>query len=286
MFSESEARYAKGVIIIVGSKGNLSTALQDTLKDMSILMLPSSSIETWLEEDGERDIESFLLNLSKLPTAILNATGIINPNEPAGFLNKVNYQLPRNLLTAANRFKIPLYTFGSIMERNPQYITSNNYLASKRRFKGYIDTLDKSRKENHLHFLVHTWYGVHTIPPHMFLGQMIESLTRRTKFRMSSGIQMREYHHIQDDMKVVLNSIQQKEFGVLEINHGNPIELREIAMAVFSHFDSMQFLEIDSSLDSVDESRVEFFEGLKVTEPYHFRGQISGIISFIEEQIR
>jgi nucleoside-diphosphate-sugar epimerase len=274
------------VFIIVGSTGNLSVALQDTLKDVSISILPSSSIKTWIEEDGESCIERFILNLSNPPKAILNATGIVNPNKPAGLLDKVNYQLPRNLLTAANRFSIPLYTFGSIMERNPHYITSNNYLASKRKFKSYIDTLDKSKKKSHLHFLVHTWYGVNTIPSHMFLGQIIESLSRRIKFRMSSGSQMREYHHIQDDMKVVLNSIQQKVFGVLEINHGNPIKLREIAMAVFSHFNSMQYLEIDSSLDSVDESRLDFFKGLKVTEPYHFRDQISGIISFVEEQIR
>lgn len=248
-------------------------------------ILPSSNVETWLEEDGAIEIQSFLSNLSHLPKAILNASGIINPSTPTWLLDKVNYQLPRNLLVATNNLKIPLYTFGSIMERNPQYISSNNYLASKRKFKGYIDNLDKSKKENHLHFLVHTWYGVKTLPNHMFLGQIIESLTRGTKFRMSSGIQMREYHHIEDDMGVILNSILQKVSGVLEINHGNPIELREIALAVFSHFDRIQDLEIDERLDSVDESKVEFYEGLEVTKPYRFRDQISGIIAFIEEQI-
>ena len=266
-----------------GESGNLSRAIQKVLSNSETIILNRAEIASWIEEDGVDAISHFISTFREQPDGIFNAAGIIDPTKSTLDLNKVNFQLPRNLLEATNHLEIPLYTFGSIMERDETCRVSNNYLYSKRKFKSYIDSLDKAKKAFHLHFLVHTWYGVEKIPKHMFLGQIIKSLIEKKKFSMSSGTQMREYHHIEDDLKVVLDLVKNKRYGVIEINHGKPIELRNLAIAIYSHFDCMQFLSIDASINQDDESRASFYYGAVVDSKYHFRHQQAGVIQYIKE---
>lgn len=271
------------MFLILGESGNLSRAIQKVLSNSETMVLNRAEIESWIEEDGVDTISNFISNLRELPEGVFNAAGIIDPAKSTLDLNRVNFQLPRNLLEATNHLEIPLYTFGSIMERDETCRVSNNYLYSKRKFKSYIDSLGKAKKGFHLHFLVHTWYGVEKIPEHMFLGQIVKSLIEKKTFSMSSGTQMREYHHIEDDIKVVLDLVKNKHYGVIEINHGTPIELRNLAIAIYSHFDCMQLLSIDASINQNDESRTSFYQGAVINSKYHFRDQKAGVVQYIKE---
>ena len=273
------------MFLILGESGNLSKAIQKNLINSETMVLTRADIASWIEKDGVNAIMNFTANLPELPKGIFNAAGIIDPSKSLPDLYKVNFQLPRNLLEATNNQEIPLYTFGSIMERDQTCRVSNNYLISKRKFKSYVDDLDKAKKSFHLHFLVHTWYGVEKLPKHMFLGQIVQSLIERKNFTMSSGTQMREYHHIEDDIKVVLDLVRRKQYGVKEINHGMPIELRDLATAIFSYFDCMHLLSIDPSIDQDDESRTSFYQGAFINSSHQFREQKTGVINYIEELI-
>lgn len=271
------------MFLILGASGNLSQALQESLHHSETMVLSGRAITSWTEIDGVTAISNFLGNLGNKPQAIFNAVGIIDPRIALTQLNKINFNLPCNLLQATNKLQIPLYTFGSIMERDDTRMVSNNYLASKRNFRRFIDDLDIEQKRSHLHLLVHTWYGVKKLPGHMFLGQIVKSLVDKEIFTMTSGTQMREYHHIKDDMKVVLNLVKQQERGIIEINHGSPVELRKLATAIYKYFNSMQLLNINSHISPEDESGISFYRGTIVNSKHEFRDQIRGVIQYIEE---
>ena len=273
------------MFLILGEKGNLSRAIQKKLHNSEVLVLNRKQISTWIAPDGVHEIKTFIASLHDEPQGIFNAAGIIDPTKSPLDLEMVNFQLPRNLLEATNDLSIPLYTFGSIMERDQNCRVSNRYLSSKRKFKSYLDELDKLKKSFHLHFLVHTWYGVEKLPEHMFLGQIAKSLKEKKHFAMSSGTQMREYHHVEDDIEVVFDLIQHQQCGEIEINHGIPIELKNLAIAIYSHFNYMQYLSIDASVNQDDESRTSFYQGAVVNSRYRFREQKAGVIEYLEKLV-
>jgi len=271
------------MFLILGASGNLSHALQKNFPKSETVILNSVDIASWIEPGGALAAKTFLANLNVQPKGIFNAAGIINPQASLDQLNMVNFVLPCNLLEASNELEIPLYTFGSIMERDDYCRASNNYLVSKRNFKHFIDDLDIEQKISHLHFLVHTWYGVNKLPEHMFLGQIVRSLREKKIFNMTSGTQMREYHHIQDDMKVVLDLINRREQGTIELNHGMPIELRSLANAIFTSFNCLELLNVDLNISSADESRSNFYKDAYVNPGYDYRDQIEGVTEYVRE---
>lgn len=273
------------MFLILGEKGNLSRAIQKKVNESEMLVLNRGQISSWIAKNGVDQIKTFIASLHEEPKGIFNAAGIIDPGKSLLDLETVNFQLPRNLLEATNDLSIPLYTFGSIMEKDRNCRVSNKYLSSKRKFRSYLDELDKSKRNFHLHFLVHTWYGVEKLPEHMFLGQIAKSIIEKKPFTMSSGTQMREYHHIEDDIEVVLDLIQHQQCGVIEINHGIPIELKDLATSIYSHFDCLQYLNIDTRINQVDESRTSFYQGAVINSKYRFREQKNGIIAYLEELI-
>jgi hypothetical protein len=61
---------------------------------------------------------------------------------------------------------------------------------------------------------------------------------------MSSGIQIREYHHIHDDCNAALDFVKRGMTGILPISHGDPVKLRDLAEYIFGYFDSRNLLEI------------------------------------------
>ena len=109
------------MFLILGESGNLSRAIQKVLSNSETMVLSRAEITSWIEEDGVDAISNFISNLRELPEGVFNAAGIIDPAKSTLDLNRVNFQLPRNLLEATNHLEIPLYTFGSIMERDKLY---------------------------------------------------------------------------------------------------------------------------------------------------------------------
>ena len=59
-----------------------------------------------------------------------------------------------------------------------------------------------------MHLHLHTLYGGRP-QAHMFLGQMIRALERGAEFAMSSGEQLREYHHVHDIAGAMVHHFRQ-----------------------------------------------------------------------------
>ena len=78
----------------------------------------------------------------------------------------------------------------------------------------------------------------------MFLGQIHNAIKSQIKFSMTSGLQLREYHHVDDDVSAAVELINRNFLGIHSISHGNPIRLRDVAEEIFRHFNSLDLLEV------------------------------------------
>ncbi len=179
------------------------------------------------------------------------AAGLVNPNGDPAELERINVEAPLRLLEHLSRGGLGkerrLITFGSVLENRPDLIAANPYLRSKARLLDFWRQRDPRSPVRWVHIQLHTLYGG-SQPPHpfMFTGQMLSALTTRSPFRMSSGVQLREYHHVDDISASILGVLASpiKESARLDLSSGEGIRLRDLAWAVFDHFGSLDLLRI------------------------------------------
>lgn len=233
------------MILLIGRKGNLSRALQIYFSSENIHVIGSDTSSKWATSTSNDEIEAYLGGLKEKPDLIFYASGIIDPNAPLKELLDINFHLPRKLAEVSLKKNFKLITFGTIMENIDAISVSNPYIFSKRQYLDYLNRTKNSRS-NTLHLQIHTWYGGANLKPFMFLGQMYAAIQKREIFKMSSGDQLREYHHIHDDLNVLNYLLDIDARGVLEINHGETISLKLLAEYVFSSFELRKLLQIGS----------------------------------------
>lgn len=277
MEKNKDCDYAFQVIMLVGRRGNLSLALQQICQETEIQIIGSDIAQKWTVNGGERLIEKDLEDLRIKPDLIINAAGEINPSAGYSRLRGINYHLPRNLEKYSRHRGIKLVTFGTIMENFKELSNCNPYLWSKFEFYDYL-TKEIESNVNLLHLQIHTWYGVANPNPGMFLGQILRALLMKEEFKMSSGNQLREYHNIYDDLSAMQYLISQNTTGIVQVNHGEALPLREIATTVFNSFSALNLLKIGSLDTSKLEIMAKQFEPNKLLAPVKFCATMPGII--------
>lgn len=269
------------MILLIGRNGNLSKAIQYYFLSEDIHVVGSEVSNQWVTSTSNEDIEVYLDNLKEKPNIVLYASGIIDPRAPLKDLLNINFHLPRMLEEISFKRNFKLVTFGTIMEKFDAIAESNPYIFSKRQYLDYLLQSGHS-KSNTLHLQIHTWYGGDSLKPFMFLGQMYSAIQKREVFRMSSGGQLREYHHIHDDLSVLKSLLGFDANGVIEINHGETITLKALAEYVFSNFDLSNLLQI-GTLPSPEQEifRIEYSPSghLKVE---NFRKTLPGVVEYFK----
>lgn len=269
------------MILIFGRHGNLSRAIQNYFSTESTHIVGSDLSSKWANSTSNDDIEYYLDSLEKDPSLVLYASGVIDPNAPLKELLDVNFHLPRKLEGISLERNFKLVTFGTIMEKFDSIASSNPYIFSKRQYFDYL--LQSSHlKTNSLHLQIHTWYGGESLKPFMFLGQMFSAIQRREIFRMSSGNQLREYHHIHDDLNALKSLLNVNAKGVHEISHGETITLKGLAEYVFSNFELSDLLQIGTLPNPEQEIfQIEYTpSGLLRTE--NFRKTLPGVVEYFK----
>jgi nucleoside-diphosphate-sugar epimerase len=168
---------------------------------------------------------------------VVFAAGVTDPSAPPEQLWRSNGAFPIAVIEATSRRESVRYlTLGTVFELFPDFAEANAYVDSKRRLWRCLQaagTLIHDRRV--VHVRLHTVYGGRP-KPHMFLGQMITALCSATQFRMSSGHQLREYHHVQDVAGALLAILDSEStFGPepLMLSAGEPVRLVDLAGAVF-----------------------------------------------------
>ena len=208
---------------------------------------------------------------------VFNCAGVLDSRSDGKLLNKVNVELPIMLQEVCSDTHMSLVTFGTIMENYPMYCESNPYLYSKLLWNRQIRT-----SESNLHFQLHTLYGG-KIQPHMFLGQIYESLNKNKTLAMSDGRQLREYHHIDETAEIISLFISQESYGIKQISSGQPLRLGELATKLYEHFGKSDLLKIASFKSHNLENVNDTYEPDVLIKKFLFRDSFNGIVQWYSE---
>ncbi len=268
-------------IVIVGQNGNLAKALANQFPNA--IQVEREEYLLWLTNPTRLQDYFKNQNISGSETIVFNCAGVINPNAALNEINLLNFDLPVFLSEESTNLNFRLFTFGTVMEKLPKYASSNSYLDSKLRFYNKFIGTERWVKSN-THVQMHTLYGGIKCHPHMFLGQMHQAISRREIFKMTGGEQIREYHHLDDDARAVKLISTINTSGVMDISHGKPEKLKDIANAIFSHFDLLQFLKLSENQTDVNDNLGVIFKRSEVISSIAFRDPIDNIIKWLEEQ--
>ncbi len=266
------------MILIIGNSGNLSFSLQKILPNEPLMVIGRDVYSSFLS--SQKQTLKFLTNLEIFPSHIINTVGAIDKNLSLEELVSINTTLPINLIKACEEIDSKVVTFGSVHEKIESYRSQSKYIESK----GQLFDFYKNNAEamsRILHFQIHTWYGGRKLHKNMFLGQLVDAINSNAEFVLQDGTQLREYHHLDDDARVIKDAIAKNFTGFIEIAHGEVLSIATITTAVIEYFREMSF----SKKVALDKSEISVHSVRIMNNSYNFRTSIPGIISFLQTKI-
>lgn len=272
--------------VLIGHSGFLGTALRAAIEVRSgtrVELVSGEFVRQVLEGGGREAVSS--LFVPGIVQDWICAVGIVNPGADPAAIEAINVEFPRRLYALLGNLApaeaVRLVTIGSVLESHGALASSNAYLASKSRMFDALSGAGDALRWHHIR--LHTLYGGSKRPhPFMFAGQMFDALIRKERFRMSSGTQLREYHHVQDIAESILSFLSGSgQDRIVELSSGEPIRLRDLASVVFKYFNGLDLLEIGSKIHS----QGEVFESVYQRSPYltTSRDPIQGVIRWFKE---
>jgi hypothetical protein len=264
------------MIVILGSNGNLSQALQKNKTPFLVIersdFWSSDSVQASISR-LEKKITEILSNSSE-GIVIINTIGLVDPNQDLETLLKVNSIFPSQLQLLCNSLEIKLVTLGSVYEENPKILNSNRYLYSKNNFVNWLQNNNPERKFS-LHLQFHSWYAGVNNHKHMFLPQLLESIKNNCNFQLNNPTLKREFHHVDDDATIVLKLARSSDVGKIGISSGDILTLETVALEVLEQFQMGHKLFVDEK-SRVD--NLEWVKEYKVLDAEKFRPTIEGIV--------
>jgi hypothetical protein len=98
---------------------------------------------------------------------------------------------------------------------------------------------------------------------------------------MSSGNQIREYHHIDDEIENITPLILSQLKGHFDLSVGNSVRLSDLAIYVFSFFELINLLKFDASLDTQD-VRDYSYRASPLLDIDKYRNPLIGVTDYIK----
>ena len=267
-------------VLVVGSTSNLSKALQAwcTYHSIPTEIVPTEKLRYWSSESNLLELKSFFSQTFELKkfTAVIYASGVTNPAVSQKTIEDLNFLFPFEITKLLTSTQAKILLPGAFMEKFPDYASKSTYLNSKLMLARALEQIEG----NWLNLRFNQWYGGVQIRNHLFLGAVIESIRLRVPFRMSDGLQLREYHHIEDDIGVFFHPSISSMRGHLDVTHGQSMKVRDVAFALFSHFGLLDLLQI-GRLPSALEDNYELYTRFNPQLlGLSFRETISGILDY------
>lgn len=262
--------------LVIGARGRLGRSLISHLPASEAVALDRSVYSSWTQSGASKAVAEYLQRYSGTDHVIYIAAGLTDPRRSLEDHIQVNLVLAQNVIEGASRRGIRVVTFGTIMEEIVGPDSQNPYFDSKRRLNNYI--LEASHEAAVLHIRIHTLYGGGAPNPFMFLGQLLDAIRRHETFRMSTGAQLREYHHVDDEVTAIARLVSAGTTGAMNLSHGAPVRLRDLARYVFEQFGRLDGLEIGAvaSVNSDNFDRV--FERPPNLDDIIFRDTFSSVV--------
>jgi nucleoside-diphosphate-sugar epimerase len=229
---------------VIGSNGRIGKKLLSNFPFDQTLTINRSIYSQWLGLNAIDRVSSYFEKWEGYKAVIYIAAGILDPSESEEAHNLVNFILPRNIIKGTMKLGIKVVAFGSVMDQFISGNSKNFYYLSKKRLSNFINNLpDKSYI---LFIKLHTIYGGGPPNEHMFLGGLIKSLMTGKPFYTTDGNQLREYHHIDDEICAIKKLIDLDKKGEIILSHGKPILLKNLAIDIFSEFKRPELLVLGS----------------------------------------
>lgn len=265
---------------LIGARGRLGQAIADEYGDSEIVSLDRSIYEDWSRPDAPDLVSRYFDKRSKEGATVFVASGLLDPKLSQEDLLRVNYHLPKNLIDGAAKLGIKVITFGTVMEGLLQ--SKNPYIQSKTALGEYVSAAAAAGRPA-IHLQIHTLYGLGQPSPFMFLGQMLSAIRANEPFKMTSGRQLREYHHLTDEAKAIRQIASSAQPGVLNLSHGKPLSLRIIAESVFQAFGKGDLLRVGALPEPPDENYEKVLKPTEIVRHVAFRDSLPAIVQYMQE---
>jgi hypothetical protein len=267
------------MIFVVGARGRLGRAICSGHAASNPVQLERGIYENWWQPQSRDEISRYFEPWQKTGSTIFVASGVLDPRLPGEVHEKVNYQLPRNIIEGVAGSGFQVMTFGTVMER---LLTSqNSYIRSKALLGNYVAGLPANVSRT-LHLQLHTLYGTGNPSPYMFLGQVLAALANASEFAMTAGSQLREYHHVDDDVRAVQLLLQSKLTGVTDLSHGKPVTLAALATHIFRGFDAARLLKIGTLPEPKEENYETKFHRSAALNEMEFRETLPAVTQYLK----
>mgnify|MGYP001180119159 CR=1 FL=1 len=267
-------------ILIIGSNGRIGSEIKKQFQEYEILTPPRSVYHAWHSEKKISEIEKYF-ETNKNINGIFICSGIMNSSKDPSEINKVNYLLPKNIIKSVKSKYTKIVLFGTVMELIAA--GSTEYVKSKQRLQDFLNQECKHKKI--LSLKIHTVYG--GLPPnnYMFLGQILESIKSLKNFKMSSGNQLREYHHVEDLVYAIKHLYKKDVYGIVDISTGQSIRLKDLATSIFTYFGKHNLLKLGAIKDNNLENYSYTLPRHSLTKNLKFRDAKNGIIEYLKENL-
>ncbi|HEY0064995.1 MAG TPA: NAD-dependent epimerase/dehydratase family protein [Telluria sp.] len=267
---------------IVGARGRLGQALARRFGPQA-QCLARAQYEHWpaLDADAARaEIAACFSAHAHSGATIFVTAGLLDPTLAPEQHARVNVELPRRIIDAVAPLGIRVVTFGTVMET--LLARQNPYVRSKSELAAFV-AAQVDAGADLCHVRVHTLYGEGQPSPFMFLGLILAALRSGTEFKMTSGKQLREYHHVDDEAAAVALLEAAAVRGVLDLSSGTPLSLRALATGVFAAFGADASLKLGALPEPLDENYSTVFAPHALLVQAAFRPALPAIIDYLQK---
>lgn len=266
--------------VILGSTGLVGSAWKRYQPNSIFVERPS--IENWFSNQPEVSIAEFFETLPKNREIEIHfCFGNTNSVEKLSLLMQINCCWPLLIARQALIRNFRVVTYGSALET---FGIRNNYFDSKRAFAIGLARLEA--KNLWTNVSLHTLYSDSRPHPHMFLGQMYSAIKDRTPFNMTSGKQLREFHHVDDDIQIIDNALRLNFSKHLEISHGKPLTLIQVAENLFDSFSLPGLLRRNMYPDNPNDNYTKIFSTNPVQDTIIHRDPLTSLQSIFARMLR
>ncbi len=269
------------MIYILGSRGRLGKALAALHEPSEVVCVDREIYARWAAPGTGAEIRAYFASCLHSASVIYICSGLLDPRLSAEELLAVNYQLPRNIIEGVVGLGARVITFGTAMEHA---LTNNSYVQSKLKLSEFVEQVNAVQPLA-THVRVHTQYGVGEPSAFMFLGQVLAALRAEVPFNMTSGRQLREYHHVHDDARAIQFLVREGAIGVVELSHGKPVTLRSLAEGIFDSFGRLDLLRVGAIPEPGHENFDKVFFVPESLKGASFRDANLAVVEYIKSRM-
>lgn len=266
---------------VIGARGRLGLAVQQAAHGSRIITPDRAVYQNWAQAGAVDAATRYFEPMAATGGTVFVAAGLLDPAAPPEALSAVNLDLPRTIIAAATKVGLTVVTFGTVTEGR----LANPYAQSKTALRDHVAAV-ASPDRCVLHLQLHTLYGLGAPSPFMFLGQLLHAITSGQRFRMSSGRQLREYHHVADDAAAILHLAAHAPAGVHALGHGEPVTLLSLAEAVLADFGRPDLLAAGELPEAAGETYAPVAGKSPLIQGLAFRDTLPSVAEYLRLQAK